>query len=209
MKVSWNASCLDADPSTGIFELPRVPQRAGLDRGLCGEACDHDGQRRRSGRRSARDAARRYGNGVSRHPGGGGALDTVQPRLRHASDSIAGSNPRTYFMVEARSSTAGVCTALVLGARLRLFRGQPRTRRARRSQANSSPAPRGCTGTGTPSGPRRLSRWTAARTCRSRRRPAEPLVTIRRLRAPWTSRAPLRLQGHRGGHPVPVMPVAT
>jgi len=108
VKVSWDASYLDADPTYGIFEYRVFRSAPGSLASLAaGRATTTD-----SDEAVATGALLLMPNATTatawEYVGtqAAEALDSYSRVVATTSDSIGGSNPRTYFMVEARAGTA-------------------------------------------------------------------------------------------------------
>jgi hypothetical protein len=108
VKVSWNASYLDADPTYGIFEYRVFRSVPGSIAGLASKRAttiDSDvaaetGALLVTPNSTTATAWEYVGTQAAE------AIDSYSRVVATTSDSIGGSNPRTYFMVEARAGTA-------------------------------------------------------------------------------------------------------
>ncbi|MFN8587182.1 MAG: T9SS type A sorting domain-containing protein [Candidatus Eisenbacteria bacterium] len=108
VKVSWNASYLDADPTYGIFEYRVFRSVPGSIAGLAAKrttTTDSDiaattGALLLTPNNATATAWEYLGTQPAE------ALDSYSRVCATTSDSLGGSNPRTYFMVEARAGTA-------------------------------------------------------------------------------------------------------
>ncbi|MBI5168740.1 MAG: T9SS type A sorting domain-containing protein [Candidatus Eisenbacteria bacterium] len=108
VKVSWNASYLDADPTYGVLEYRLFRSVPGSIAGLAARRATTTDSDVAAGTgallvtpNAAVATAWEYVGTQAAE-----ALDSYSRVVSTTSDSIGGSNPRTYFMIEARSSTS-------------------------------------------------------------------------------------------------------
>jgi hypothetical protein len=110
VKVSWRASYLDADPAYGVHDYVvwrSVPPSALTARMLLARGATRDAAEAVAGGRFlilASAGADYYWETVGTQPAAG--LAGYSMPVTTLGDSVGGSNPRTAFMVEARSSTS-------------------------------------------------------------------------------------------------------